>query len=275
MNIFSIQYLKSLGETYAVPFVIHLVLAALVFFIGRAAARALVRLVGRLMIRSKVDDSLRKFLGSVIYSILLMIVVIASLQQLGVETTAAIAVLGAAGLAVGLALQGSLGNFASGVMVITFKPYKVGDIVRTAGEIGKVEEIQIFNTVLVTPDNRKIIVPNGSITSGVIENITANPTRRVDMVFGIGYGDDIKKAREVMAKIIADHPKVLAEPAPQIALSELADSSVNFVVRPWCNTADYWDVKFDLTEQIKEAFDASGISIPFPQRDVHLFQQAS
>ncbi|MCA9679710.1 MAG: mechanosensitive ion channel [Kofleriaceae bacterium] len=273
MDLFSVEYLKHLVDVYVVPFGINLVVALLVFVFGRWLARVLVNLAKRLMARAKLEESLSKFLGDLLYAVLLMVVIIAALERLGVKTTAAVAVLGAAGLAVGFALQGSLGNFASGVMLIGFKPYKVGDVVRVAGEVGKVDSIQIFNTVLVTPDNRRIIVPNGQITGGVIENITSEPTRRVDMVFGIGYGDDMSKARDVMTGVVTAHPLVQAEPAPQIAVSELADSSVNFVVRPWCKTADYWTVKFEITEQIKRALDDAGISIPFPQRDVHLYQQ--
>ncbi|MEZ4402960.1 MAG: mechanosensitive ion channel [Kofleriaceae bacterium] len=272
MEMFSVDWFKAQADTYVVPFAIRIVVALAVFVVGRMVARVVVGLARTVMTRAKLEESLVKFLCDLLNAVLIMIIVIASLQQLGVETTAAVAVLGAAGLAVGLALQGSLGNFASGVMLIGFRPYKVGDLVRVAGETGVVRAIRVFNTELLTPDNRKIIVPNGQVTGGVIENMTDQPIRRVDMVIGIGYGDDIAKAKQVMLDVVTAHAKVLAEPAPKIAVTALGDSSVDLVVRPWCNTADYWDVHFDLHEQIKLALDANAISIPFPQRDVHLIQ---
>jgi len=268
----STEYLEFLAHTHVVPFAFNAFVAILVFYIGRIVARILVRVADKVMVRAKLDESLRKFLSDMLYAILIMMVSIAALERLGVQTTAAVAILGAAGLAVGFALQGSLGNFASGVMIVTFKPYKVGDVVSIAGQTGAVEAVRIFNTILHTPDNRQVIIPNGQVTGGVIENITALGQRRVDLVFGIGYDDDIKKSKELMMKVLTDHPKVLAEPAPQVAVSELADSSVNFVVRPWCKIEDYWDVRFDVTEAIKLSCDANGISIPFPQRDGHLRQ---
>jgi small conductance mechanosensitive channel len=270
----SVEYLQALATEYLVPFVINMALALVVFVVGRIVARAVVRLIDRLMERSKVDASLRKFLGSLSYALLLVIVVIATLERLGVQTTAAVAVLGAAGLAIGLALQGSLGNFASGVMLIVFKPFRVGDVVQVAGQIGTVNAIDIFNTEITTADNRKIIVPNGQVTGGIIENITAHDTRRIDMVFGVGYGDDIEKARKLILGVLQADPRVLAEPVPLVAVAELADSSVNFFVRPWCATTDYWSLKFALTERIKQQFDDNGVTIPFPQRDVHLHQAA-
>jgi len=275
MEFFSAENLQRYAETYVLPFAIHLLAALAVFIIGRAIARALTRTVVRLCERSKVDVSLGKFLSDMLYALMLALVVLAALDQVGVPTTSAVAIVGAAGLAVGFALQSSLGNFASGVMLLIFKPYRVGDVVNVAGQIGKVEVIKIFNTVLHTPDNRQIIIPNGSITSGSIENLSALGTRRIDLVFGIGYGDDLKKAKDILNKLVADDARILADPAPQVALSELADSSVNFVVRPWVKTADYWDVRFDLTEKVKLTFDAQGISIPFPQSDVHVHQKAA
>ncbi|NNK13353.1 MAG: mechanosensitive ion channel, partial [Desulfofustis sp.] len=199
-------------------------------------------------------------------------VVIAAAQKLGINTGSFLAVVGAAGLAIGLALKDSLANFSAGVMLILFRPFKVGDAVTVAGETGAVEEITIFNTVMNTPDNQRKIIPNGLITSGTITNITANDTRRIDMVFGIGYEDDIKSAEQVFTEMIKAEPRVLSDPAPTIAVAELADSSVNFVVRPWVRTVDYWNVKFELTEKIKLALDEAGISIPFPQQDVHMHQ---
>ena len=180
------------------------------------------------------------------------------------------AILGAAGLAVGLALQGSLANFAAGVLILIFRPFKVGDFIEVAGVSGVVQKIQIFTTELHSPDNKKIIVPNGGVISGNITNYSANETRRVDMVFGIGYSDDIDAAKAVLQSVVASEPRVLRVPAPTIAVVELADSSVNLVCRPWVNTADYWDVYFNITEAAKKALDAQGISIPFPQRDIHI-----
>jgi small conductance mechanosensitive channel len=272
MEFFSAENLQRYAETYVLPFVLNLVAALAVFIVGRLIARALTRAVVKVCERSKVDVSLGKFLSDMLYALMLALVVLASLDRIGVPTTSAVAIIGAAGLAVGFALQSSLGNFASGVMLLIFKPYRVGDVVNVAGQTGTVDAIKIFNTTLHTPDNRLIIVPNGAITSGCIENVTALATRRIDLVFGIGYGDDLRKAKEILAKLVADDPRILTEPAPQVALSELADSSVNFVVRPWVKTSDYWAVKFDLTEQVKLTFDAEGISIPFPQRDVHLHE---
>ena len=215
-----------------------------------------------------------EFIGSIAKAALLLFVIIASLDMLGVNTTSLIAMLGAAGLAVGLALQGSLQNFASGVLLIIFRPFKIGDFVEAGGTVGTVEKITIFNTIVLSPDNREIIVPNGAIYGGTITNFSARDSRRIDMVFGIGYGDDIKKAKDILMQAMASDSRVLKDPAPVVALAELADSSVNFVVRPWVKGADYWDVKFDLTEHIKMAFDEKGISIPFPQMDVHMDQAA-
>lgn len=271
----SIDYFKYLASAYVVPFAINLVIAALVFYIGRMVARSLVKLLDKIFVKADLDESLRKFLCDLAYAVLLMVVIIAALERLGVKTTAAVAVLGAAGLAIGLALQGSLGNFASGVLIVLFKPYQVGDFVSVAGQSGTVEAVKIFNTIITTPDNVEIIIPNGQITGGVITNFSAKETRRIDLVIGVGYGDDLKKTREVLEAVIASEERVLKDPACQIAVSELADSSVNFVVRPWVKGADYWGTRFDLLENIKVSLDEAGISIPFPQRDVHLFNEAA
>jgi len=271
----SVDYFKFLATTYVVPFAINLFIAALVFVIGRAVARAAVNFLDRVLVRARLDESLRKFLTDLTYAMLLVVVVIAALDRLGVKTTAAVAVLGAAGLAVGLALQGSLGNFASGVLIVLFKPYKVGDFVSVAGKTGTVEVVKIFNTILTTPDNIEIIIPNGQITGGVIENFSAKETRRIDLVIGVSYGDDLKKARQVLESVVKAEERILAEPETTIAVAELADSSVNFVVRPWVKAADYWPTRFALTENIKVALDEAGISIPFPQRDVHLYKDAA
>ncbi|MBL4636432.1 MAG: mechanosensitive ion channel [Kofleriaceae bacterium] len=269
----SLDYLKALADAYIVPFGINLLVAIAVFVIGKMVVNVLVNMVSKVT-TGRLDDSLRSFLTSVLRGILLAVVAIAALERLGVQTTAAVAILGAAGLAIGFALQGSLGNFASGVMIIIFRPYKLGDLVKLAGHVGVVEGIEVFNTVILTPDNRTIIIPNGQVGSTTIENLSAKGNLRIDMVFGIGYGDDIKKAKDIMQDILSQDSRVLSEPAPQVAVSELGDSSVNFVVRPWVKVEDYWDVRFDLHERIKIAFDENGVSIPFPQRDVHLHNVA-
>ncbi len=252
------------------------VLAALaIFVVGRWVAKGVRKLVERFMTKGKVDPTLITFASNMAYIGLLAFIVIAALGQLGIQTTSFIAILGAAGLAVGLALQGSLSNFAAGFLLIIFRPFKVGDLIEAAGVFGVVEAIQIFTTQLKTPDNKTVIIPNAKLTDDNIVNWTVKGTRRVDMVFGIGYDDDIDKARSLMAEIIAEDSRILKTPAPQISVSELADSSVNFVVRPWVKVEDYWGVHFDLTEKIKKAFDANGVSFPFPQRDVHLYQHGA
>jgi small conductance mechanosensitive channel len=222
-----------------------------------------------MLAKAKMDEILINFVTSILNTILLLFIIIAALNQLGVDTTSLIALLGAAGLAVGLALQGSLQNFAAGVMLIIFRPFKAGDFVEAGGTSGVVENINIFSSVFRTADNREVIVPNGAIYGGTITNFSARNTRRIDMVFGIGYGDDIRKAKDVIQEILNNDTRILKEPAPLIAVGELADSSVNFNVRPWVKSGDYWDVKYDLIEGIKLAFDAKGISIPYPQMDVH------
>ncbi len=270
---FSSDYFLFLVNQYVVPFAINFAVALAIFIVGKMVVKAIVNAVDKFT-TGKIDDSLRKFLTSVLKGILLAVVAIAALERLGVQTTAAVAILGAAGLAIGFALQGSLGNFASGVMIIIFRPYKIGDLVKLAGHVGVVEGIEVFNTVLITPDNRTIIIPNGQVGGGTIENMTAKGNLRIDLVFGIGYGDDIKKAKDIMQSILESDDRVLSEPAPQVAVCELADSSVNFVVRPWVEVADYWDVRFDVHERIKIAFDEAGVSIPFPQQDVHMHNVA-
>ena len=251
-----------------------LVMALLIFIIGKWAVNKIVALLGKVLRKVKgMDETLIKFLENIVYYALMIVVLLTALGKLGVETTSFLAILGAAGLAIGLALKDSLGNFASGVMIIMFKPFKVGDVVTAAGVTGSVSEVGIFNSVFTTPDNQKIIIPNGAITSGSITNINANDTRRVDLVVGIGYEDDIKKTKDVLNDIISSHEKVLLDKGITVAVSELADSSVNFVVRAWVKTPDYWDVKFALTETIKLRFDAEGISIPFPQQDVHHYNK--
>ncbi len=247
------------------------VLAALIILtLGYLAARTIRGLVRRLLVRARVEKTLVSFICNLTYMLLLAFVAIATLEKLGVNTTSFAALIAAAGLAIGLALQGSLGNFASGFLIILLRPFKVGDYVEAAGIAGTVEAINVFATELKTPDNKLIIVPNSKVTADSVTNYSAKATRRVDMVFGIGYGDDVGKTREVLEKILADDPRILQDPAPVVAVSELADSSVNFVVRPWVARDDYWKVYWDTTEKVKLALDAHGITIPFPQRDVHL-----
>jgi len=245
-------------------------LAILIF--GRWIAKGVTKLIQRLMERSEIDSTIIKFVGNLAYIALLAFVIIAALGQLGIQTASFIAVVGAAGLAIGLALQGSLSNFAAGFLMIVFKPFKVGDFIEGAGVAGTVEEISIFTTLLNSPDNKTVIIPNSKLTDDNIVNWTVKGTRRVDLVMGIGYEDDIDKARQIMTDVISKEERVLKNPGTQIAVSELADSSVNFVVRPWVNAGDYWNVYFALTEAIKKEFDAQGISIPYPQRDIHVYE---
>ena len=249
------------------------VIAAIVILVaGRWVAMGMRKLVKGLMRKSNIDPTIRRFVGNLTYIALLAFFVLAAMSQLGIQTTSFIAVLGAAGLAVGLALQGSLANFASGFLMIIFRPFRVGDYIEGAGVAGTVEEIQIFTTTLLTPDNKTVIVPNAKMTGDNIVNWTTKGTRRVDMVIGIGYGDDIDKARQIIRDVLSQDNRVLPEPVPQVAVLELGDNSVNFVVRPWAKAGDYWGVYCDAMERIKKAFDANSISIPYPQRDVHVYQ---
>jgi len=261
--------IEDLLSTYVIPWGINIVLALVIFIIGRAVTKIVVGIFRRLLGKADMDVILIDFVCSIIGTALTLFVIIASLDQLGVDTTSLIALLGAAGLAVGLALQGSLQNFASGVMLIVFRPFKTGDFVEAGGVSGVVEKISIFSTMMRTGDNREIIVPNGSIYGGTITNYSARETRRIDMVFGIGYDDDIKKAQDILRELANSDDRILKDPEILIAVSELADSSVNFVVRPWVKSGDYWAVKFDFTEKVKLTFDEQGISIPYPQMDVH------
>ena len=251
---------------------IKVLAAVAIFIIGRWVSKGFRNVVNRLMAKRNVDSTIVGFIGNLTYVALLAFFAIAALGQLGIQTTSFIAVLGGAGLAVGLALQGSLSNFAAGFLMLIFRPIKAGDYVEVAGTAGTVEELQIFTTILKTPDNKTVIIPNAGITGGNIVNWTMKGTRRVDMVFGIGYDDDIDKAKNIMKDILAKDERILKDPPTQIALLELGDSSVNFVVRPWVKIEDYWGVYFDAMENIKKAFDAEGISIPYPQRDVHVYE---
>ncbi|WP_331353145.1 mechanosensitive ion channel family protein [Cellvibrio sp. UBA7671] len=254
---------------FIAPWSIKILIALLIFFIGQLVAKFIARILGKVLGRTKLDRILVEFIQSLVNALLLVFVIVAALDQLGVNTNSVIAVLGAAGLAIGLALQGSLQNFAAGFMLLIFRPFKGGDFVEAAGTAGVIEKIGIFSTTLHTGDNKEVIIPNSAIYSSNIVNYSKRPTRRIDMVFSIGYEDDLRAARDIIAAIIKDEPRILPEPDTLIAVGELATNSVNFFVRPWVKTEDYWDVKFALTEKIKLAFDANGITIPFPPIHIH------
>jgi small conductance mechanosensitive channel len=256
--------------TKGTAFAIDLLAAILIFVVGRWLAKWISFLVGSAMAKAKVEQILVTFVQHMCYFGLLAFVIIAALDRVGIKLTAAIAVLGAAALAVAFALQGSLSNFAAGILMVIFKPFKVGDLVTVAGIQGTVQEIDILNTVLNSPDNVRIIIPNAQITGGTISNYSANATRRIDLVFGVSYGDDINKAKQVIESVLAADARILKNPAPMVAVSTLADSSVNFVCRPWVKPADYWDVYFDTTAKVKLALESNGLTIPFPQRDVNI-----
>ena len=259
-------------QTKGTDFAINLITAILIFYIGKAVIGILVRALRKLMEKNDVDATLTSFVSNLVRMTLLVFVIIAAITKLGVPSAQFVAVVGAAGLAVGLALQGSLANFAAGVLIVLFRPYKVGDYVEAAGISGTIEQVQILTTILKTPDNKQIIVPNGQIMDSIITNYSTNDRRRVDLVVGVSYEDDLDKVRKTLEELVAADDRILDDPAVTIAVSELADSSVNFIVRPWVKTADYWGVHFDLTEAIKKRFDQEGISFPFPQQDVHLYQ---
>ncbi len=252
-------------------YAIKIVGALLIFIIGKWLSRKIANLFGKQMEKNNVDQAVVGFLTNLTYYALLVVVIIAALGKLGINTTSFLAIIGVAGLAIGLALKDSLSNFAAGVMLVMFRPFTVGDVVSAAGITGKVEKITIFNTLFCTADNQLIIVPNNKIISDVITNINAKDTRRIDLVVGISYSDDMTQTKGILEGLAGDDSRVLDDPAVTIAVSELADSSVNLVFRPWVKTEDYWAVRFDLTEKIKTSLDAAGISIPFPQQDVHLF----
>ena len=266
---------QELLHSYAIPWGINIVSAAAVFIIGRIIAKLILKGGQRVMQKMNLDAALTSFLGSILYAVLYIVVIIAALEQLGVNTTSVLAVFAAAGLAVGLALKDSLSNFSAGVMLIIFRPFKLGDFLEAAGVAGVVKSIQIFNTVIHTGDNREIIVPNSQIYGGTIINYSTCAERRIDLVIGIGYSDDINKAKEILAEIVNAHPLILKEPAPGIAVAALGESSVDLNVRPWVKSGDYWGVRAELLEAIKNEFDSKGISIPFPQRDIHVINTAA
>ena len=256
--------------TYASEYGLKIVAAILIFVIGKWAVKKLTALSKTVMEKANVDKTLVEFIESLVYFVLLMMVILASLNALGINTTSFLAVFGAAGLAIGLALQGSLANVGAAVLIIVFRPFKVGDFVEAGGATGTVEDVNLFSTIIAPLDNRTVIVPNAAIVGGNITNYSMKPQRRVDHVFGIGYDDDLKLAKETLMEIMENDSRVLQDPAPFVAVSELGDNSVNFTTRAWVETADYWDVYFEMIEKVKLTFDEKGISFPYPQMDVHL-----
>ena len=266
------ELLQDKGIDLGIDFGIKVATALAIFLLGKFFIRMIVTATSKMMQKQGVDKTLETFICNLVRTALMVVVVIAAIGALGVETTSFIAIFGAAGLAVGLALQGSLSNFASGVLIVLFRPYRVGDFIEAAGIAGSVEQVQILTTILKTGDNKQIIIPNSQIMDSIITNYSANDTRRVDMVVGVSYDDDLDKVRKTIEELLAADDRVLDEPAPTIAVSELADSSVNFIVRPWVKSGDYSGLKFDLTEAIKKRFDKEGISFPYPQRDVHVYK---
>lgn len=264
------QYSSTIYDM-VITYLPKLALAIVTLIVGLFVISTLMSALRKKLAKNEDYASLSVFLMSLFSVILKGILLISVASMIGIETTSFVAILGAAGLAVGLALQGSLSNFAGGVLIILFRPYKVGDFIDAQGHSGTVAEIQIFNTVLKTPDNKTIIIPNGSISNGSITNFSAEPTRRVDWTFGIGYSDDIDKAKSIIMDLIKADNRIHSTPEPFIAVSALGDSSVNFVVRVWCDSGNYWGIYFDMQENVKKTFEEKKISIPFPQRDVHVY----
>ena len=250
-------------------YVLKIVISLLIFFVGKKLASWISSILLKLMQRSNVDDTLSKFFSNIVYGLLIVVVVLATLSNLGINTTSFVAILGAAGLAIGLAIKDTFANIGAGVLIVFFRPFKIGDFIQASGEMGSVEEINLFSTILKTGDNKQIIIPNSSIIGSNITNFSAKDTRRVDFVFGIGYDDDLKLAKSTLEEIVSSDKRSLKEPAPFVAVSELADSSVNFVVRVWVKSEDYWGLYFDTIEKVKLTFDEKGISIPYPQMDIH------
>jgi len=260
-------------QFYVVDYGLRVLFAVLILIVGAWLANLARKSAARVLARRELDPIIVGFVANFTYILLMVFVVLAALGKVGVQTTSFIAVIGAAGLAIGLALQGSLANFAAGFLMIIFRPFKKGDYVEAGGTAGVVDEIQVFTTILNTPDNRRVIVPNSKIMGDNITNFSAKETRRLDLIFGVSYADDVAQVKAVLKEIAESDERVLKEPAPQILMSELADSSVNYIMRVWVKSSDYWPFKFQTTEKVKLAFDKEGITIPFPQRDVHLFQE--
>jgi small conductance mechanosensitive channel len=268
------HYAQMLGEM-SLTFGVQLLLAIVVYFVGNFIINKVTSLVALAFTKKKVEATLHQFLISILRTLLKAIQIIVFASMIGIQTASFIAILGAAGLAIGLALQGSLANFAGGVLILLFRPFKNGDAIDAQGHVGTVEEIQIFNTILKTFDNKRIIIPNALLSNGCVTNINVNGTRRVDLIFGIGYGDDIMKAKALLRSIIESDERILKDETNDIWVGEHGDSSVNLFVRPWVKAADYWGVYFGLMEKVKLEFDKENISIPFPQRDVHIQQTPS
>jgi len=265
----NLDKIKNLGIDYGV----QLLTAIGILIIGLWIIKRLIKVTRKMMVKSKMETSLQNFLSDLINWSLKALLIITVLSQLGVATTSFVAIIGAAGLAIGLALQGALGNFAGGALIMIFKPFKIGDLIEAQGELGHVKEIQIFVTKIVTPGNKLAIIPNGILSNGTIKNYTEEGQLRVDLTIGISYDSNIKEAKSILEATLANNPKVLKNPAPQVTVSELADSSVNLAVRPWAAPADYWDVYFECLEECKIALDEAKITIPFPQRDVHMISE--
>lgn len=270
MNLYT-EYIQ-FGREWVLANGPNLIAAIAIVVFGRWLVQWVAILIRKALTKSGMDLTLIHFLEKLVFYTLLIAIFIAAADQVGIKTTSFLAILGAAGLAVGLALKDSLSNFASGVMLILFTPFKVGDAVTAGGVSGSVVRIDIFHTIINTWDNQKIIVPNSKITSDIITNINANPTRRIDLTIGIGYDDDVAEAKSILQQLVQEDPRILVDPKPQIALAEFGDSSINIVVRPWVATHEYWNVRFDLLDRIKQVFDERNITIPYPQRDVHLYQ---
>jgi small conductance mechanosensitive channel len=275
MNGIDLEQTLTVLVNLATAWGLKLIGAIAILLIGRWIAGWTRRLVRRVMTRGDLDATLVPFVAGMVYYLILAFVAVAALGMVGVQTASMVAVLGAAGLAVGLALQGTLSNFAAGVMLLIFRPFRVGDYIEAGGTAGTVSSVGLFATTLNTPDNVRIVVPNGTVYGNTIKNYAANETRRNDMVVGISYDDDIGQAIDAVRKVLRDDPRVLTDPAPVVAVSGLGDSSVDIVVRPWCKKEDYWDLRFHLMQALKEQLEAAGCSIPYPQRDVHLFQAPS
>ena len=254
-------------------FGLKLLTALIVVIVGKQLVKILLKVIKVALEKANTEETVRIFVANLLNTVFTVIIFVAAINQLGVETTSIIALLGAAGLAIGLALQGSLANFASGILIVIFRPYKVGDYIEAGTNVGTVKDIQIFSTVLRTPDNKAIVVPNGSIMDGSITNYSEQPTRRIDIIASCSYEDDLDKVKQVLKTILDSEDRILTEPKPQIAVSELAESSVNFIVRPWVNSSDYLPVMYSLLEQIKKTFDQEGISIPYPQSDIHIHEK--
>lgn len=266
---------QKLIETYAIPWGIKIVAAIAIFIIGKVIVKIIVKAIKKVMARANVEETLRNFLGNIAQAILMVVIIIAALEQLGIDTTSVLAVFAAAGLAIGLAFKDSLSNFAAGIMLVLFQPFKIGDFIEAAGIAGIVEQIRIFNTVMRTGDNREITVPNAHIYGGIITNFSARDTRRIDLVIGIGYDDNIGDAKNIIEDIISKEDRLLSDPAPTVMVLELGESSIDIAVRPWVKADDYWAARADLLQTIKESFDDKGISIPYPQRELHMIQSAA